>query len=43
MKDSQQEIVPSTGDVSTAAPIPLTEEDLKMVGGGATEGAPDVF
>ena len=34
MQDSEQEVVPSSGDVSATAPIPLTEEELKMVGGG---------
>ena len=36
MQDSEQEVVPSSSVVSTTAPIPLTEEELKMVGGGQT-------
>jgi hypothetical protein len=36
MQDSEQEVVPTSSDVSATAPIPLTEDELKMVGGGAT-------
>ncbi len=34
MQDSEQEVVLSSSDVSTTAPIPLTEEELSLVGGG---------
>jgi hypothetical protein len=30
-------------EVPNAVPIPLTEEEFKMIGGGATEGGPEVF
>jgi len=43
MQDSQQSTVPLPNEMPSAVPIPLTEEELKMVGGGATEGAPQVF
>ncbi len=42
MQDSEQEVVLSSSDVSTTAPIPLTEEELKLVGGGS-EGIPIGF
>ena len=43
MQDSQRLTVPLSNEMPSAVPIPLTEEELKMVGGGATEGPPNVF
>ena len=43
MQDSRQPSSLPAGGAPSAVPIPLTEEELKMVGGGATEGAPQVF
>ncbi|MEP7298423.1 MAG: hypothetical protein ABI702_19745 [Burkholderiales bacterium] len=35
MQDFEQLIVPTTGEAPSAVPILLTEEELRMVGGGS--------
>jgi hypothetical protein len=43
MQDSEQEVVPTSSDVAATAPIPLTEEELKMVGGGESSPSTGLY